>query len=47
MKLKIPPPLSERECLLLGYGVDRFDINGTILILVKSIDAVNYRKFTI
>ena len=40
MKLKIPPPLSDRETLLFGFGVDRFAINGTVLVLAHSIDAV-------
>jgi hypothetical protein len=39
MRLNIPPPLSDRETLIMGFGADRFHINGTVLVLAKSIDA--------
>jgi len=38
MRLNIPPPLSDRETLIIGFGADRFKINGTVLVMAKSID---------
>jgi len=38
LKLSIPPPLSDRETLLTGFGVDRFTTAGTVLILARSAD---------
>jgi hypothetical protein len=36
-KYGFPLPLSDRETYLSGYGVDRFNRNGSILVLTKSI----------
>jgi len=35
-KFGFPLPLSDREAYLWGYGVDRFDRNGSVLIITKS-----------
>lgn len=32
-----PPPLSERETWTSGYGIDRLDRNGSVLLISKSV----------
>jgi len=38
MKYGLPPPLTNRECHCFGYGSDRFERNGSILLISRSID---------
>jgi len=35
-KYNFPLPLSDREAFLFGHGIDRFDRNGSVLIISKS-----------
>jgi len=36
-----PFPLKNREAMICGFGVNRMDINGTILVMSKSLKLVN------
>ena len=40
LKWDLPPPVSNREGYLIGSGFDRFDINGSILMLARTIHNV-------
>eukprot|EP01016_Furgasonia_blochmanni_P028610 TRINITY_DN3006_c0_g1_i9.p1 TRINITY_DN3006_c0_g1~~TRINITY_DN3006_c0_g1_i9.p1 ORF type:complete len:289 (-),score=37.71 TRINITY_DN3006_c0_g1_i9:341-1207(-) len=34
----LPPPVTDREMLCCGIGIDRIEINGSIFVLVKTVD---------
>ena len=37
----MPFPLTNRECIMYGYGANRMFTNGTILVTAKSLSLVD------
>ena len=43
MKWDLPKPISAREGLMMGIGFNRMDVNGSVLVMSRTVD--NVRKF--
>jgi len=43
MKWDLPKPISAREGLMMGIGFNRMDVNGSVLVMSRTVD--NVRNF--
>jgi hypothetical protein len=46
-KYDLPFPLSNRECYIIGFGADRFERNGSVIIACKGYNEVIKEFFVI
>lgn len=44
-ELTFPFPLKNRETIVCGYGVNRMETNGTVLVMTKSMSVIDDPKF--